>query len=55
VLSELVYGISEIDRGLSGDDVGDSLLPEHSQVVLWDLFTHHTDEVIGTEVTVWPP
>ena len=53
-LFELVHGISEIDRGLSGDDVGDALLPEHGQVVLWDLFTHHTDKVIAIEITVWP-
>jgi len=24
-----------------------ALLPEHGQVVLWDLFTHHTDEVLA--------
>jgi hypothetical protein len=54
VLSEPVHGIREIDRGLSGDDIGDSLLPEHGEVVLWDLFTHHADEVIAIEITVWP-
>jgi hypothetical protein len=37
VLSEPVHGISEVDRRISGDDVGDSLLPEHGQVALWDL------------------
>ena len=55
MLSELAYGISEIDIGLSGDYVGDFLIPEHGQVVLWDLFTHPTDQVIGTEITVCPP
>jgi hypothetical protein len=55
VLFEPVHGISEIDRGLSGNDIGDSLLPEHGQVVLWDLFTHHADKVIAIEITVWPP
>lgn len=48
--SELVYGIGEIDRGLSGNDVGDSLLPEHGQIVLRGLFTHHTDEVVAVEI-----
>ena len=46
MLTEPVYGVSEIDRGLSGDDIGDPLLPEHGQVILWGLFTHHTDEVM---------
>jgi len=51
VLSELVYGVSEVEGGLAGDDVGDSLLPEHGQIVLWGLFTDHTDEVVAVEIT----
>jgi len=55
MLSELIYRVGEDDRGLARDDVGDSLLPEHGQVVLRGLFTHHTDEVIAVEIPASPP
>lgn len=54
VLAKLVYGCSEVNRRVSRNDLGNSFVPEHGQVVVWNSLAHGTDEVITAQVAARP-
>src|SRR5260221_14125009 len=54
VLAELIDGFGEVDRGLSGNDVGNSFLPEHGQVVSRHSLADDADKMIAVEIAARP-
>src|SRR5260221_684091 len=54
VLAELIDGLGEVDRGLAGDDVGNSFLPEHGQVVSRHSLADDADKMIAVEIAARP-
>ena len=55
LLASRFTALARSTLGLTGNDVGDALVPQHGKIIFGRAFTHDTNQMIAIQIGAGPP